>query len=450
MKNIILLIIAYCSLLHFANGQSYTISTIAGNGTAGYTGDGGQATAAELSAPNGIAIDTSGNIYFVDNGNNRIRKVSTNGHITTIAGNGTASFSGDGGQATAAEINTATWMGAGLAVDNSGNIYFSDNGNDRIRMINTSGTISTFAGNGSFGYSGDGAQATAAELNIPEGIARNASGNLYIGDDQSSRGRKISSGGVITTFAGSGTAGYSGDNSQATAAELYHPWGIAVDGSGNTYIADQVNCCIRKVNAGGVITTVAGTGVNGYSGDGGNATAAELSNPGSMAIDGIGNIYFADVGNSRVRKIAANGTITTIAGNGSSGYSGDGGSATAAELTQPWGIAIDKSGNLYVSDYGNNTIRKLTKNTVGLENISINSKLDIYPNPTSGIFTISSSKVIPGAKVDVYELSGKLVYSERVKSQTLNIDLSDKPKGVYLVKVSYGEKLISTKRLIMQ
>lgn len=340
--------------------HAQTISTVAGNGTAGFSGDGGPATSAEMDNPTGVAVDSSGNIYFADPDNQRIRKVTAStGHMSTVAGNGTYGFSGDGGAATSAELKNPD----AVAVDSSGNVYIVDHTNSRIRKVTVStGVITTVAGNGTTGYSGDGGAATSAELYWPEGVAVDSSGNIYIADSFSNRVRKVTvSTGVITTVAGSGTAGYSGDGSAATSAELNFPTGVAVDSSGNIYIADIDNYVIRKVTAStGVISRVAGNGTAGFSGDSGLAISAELSTPAGVAVDTSGNIYIGDYRNERIRKVTAStGNITTVAGNGTEGFSGDGGAATSAELNYPESVAVDTSGNFYIGDYGNLRIRKV-------------------------------------------------------------------------------------------
>ena len=334
------------------------ITTLAGNGTQGYSGDGGLATSAKLSAPEGVAVDSSSNIYIADLGNNRIRKVTAStGIITTVAGNGAAGYSGDGGLATQAELNTPE----GVWVDASGNIYIADHTNCRIRKVTVStGKISTVAGNGTCAYSGDGGQATSAEISYPEDVTVDASGNIYIADSGNSRIRKVTvSTGIITTVAGDGTGGYAGDGGRATSAELNDPIGVGLDTAGNIYIGDFLNNRIRKVTVStGVITTVAGDGTAGYSGDGGLATSAELHFPGGVEVDPAGNLYIADYGNSRIRKVSAlNGDISTIAGNGTAGFAGDGGAAVSAEINIPPALALDAVGNIYIADRGNNRIR---------------------------------------------------------------------------------------------
>jgi len=343
----------------FSYGQ--IISTVAGNGTYGTTGNGGQATLAEEENAEIVAVDASGNFYISGDGSHTVRKVKVStGVITVVAGNGTSGNTGDGGAATAAELDYPQ----GVAIDASGNIYIADFYNANIRKVNGStGIITTIAGNGTSGYNGDGGPATAAELYYPFGVAVDASGNVYIGDLKNNRIRKITaSTGIITTVAGNGTLGYSGDGEQATAAEINYPQIVILDASGNIYIADQENNRVRKVTVStGIITTIAGNGIGGYAGDGGQATAAELSYPTGLAFDGSGNLYIGDQNNKRVRKLTAfTGIITTIAGTGTSGYSGDGGAATAAKLSFIDGVAVDKFGNIYIGDTGNNRIRKIT------------------------------------------------------------------------------------------
>jgi uncharacterized protein (TIGR03437 family) len=335
-------------------GQTYTIYTVAGNGTLGYTGDYGPATSAEVHGPYGVAADSAGNLYIADSGNNVIRKVS-NGVITTFAGNGTPGYTGDNKSPTSAQLNAPY----GVAVDSAGNLYIADSANNVIREV-SNGVITTVAGNGTPGYFGDKGPATSAQLFTPNWVAVDSVGNLYIADFGNNVVRKVS-GGVITTVAGNGMYGFGGDNAQATSAELWYPSGVAVDSAGSLFIADFANSRIRKVSN-GVITTVVGNGTAGYSGDGGPATSAELYQPIGVALDSAGNLYIADISNNRIRKVS-NEVITTVAGNGTTGYSGDGGAAASAELSQPLGVAPDSAGNLYIADFGNNRVRILTSSS---------------------------------------------------------------------------------------
>ena len=329
------------------------ISTAAGKGS--YGGDGGPATSARLSAPYDVAVDAEGNLYIADTRNQRIRKVDADGNISTAAGTGTSGFSGDGGPATEAQLRSPR----SVAVDGSGNLYIADQYTPRIRKIDAAGNISTVAGTGENGGSGDGGPATEAQLGGLDDVAVDTAGNLYIA--AGGRIRKVDTAGVITTFAGGGPSGL-GDGGPATAAQL-SPSGVALDGAGNVYIADGRNRRIRRVDTGGNISTIAGTGTRGYSGDGGPATEAQLNYPSGVAVDAAGNVYiadFTDLGNHSIRRVDTGGNIFTIAGTGRRGFSGDGGPATSAQLYDPYGVAADAAGNLYIADRGNHRIRRLT------------------------------------------------------------------------------------------
>ncbi len=346
-------------------GVSQTISTIAGNGVAGYSGDSGPATSAEIHAPNDAIVDDSGNVYIADFTNNVVRKVNSNGIITTIAGNGTKGYSGDGGPATAAEFDEVN----AIALDSAFNLYISDGWYSLIRKVTVStGIITTVVGNGHWGFSGDGGTATAAELYTPEGVYIDKRHNdMYIADEQNNRIRKVDMvTWIITTVVGNGfgaplSGGFSGDGGPATDAELYLPGAAKTDFSGNLYIPDALNNRIRKVEAiSGIITTIAGTGFGGFSGDGGSAGLAELHWPSDISLDTVGNLFIADGKNNRIRKIdSATGIITSLAGNGVAGYSGDGGPAIFAELKIASSVEFDKKGNYYIADYSNNRIREV-------------------------------------------------------------------------------------------
>ncbi len=331
------------------------IRTPAGSGVFGFGGDGGGATGARFSNPNGVAVDAGGNLYIADLFNDRIRKVDTNGMVTTFAGRFGGTFAGDGGPATEAGLFDVS----GVAVDEKGNVYIADMDNFRVRKVDTTGKISTVAGNGSFGYSGDNVAATQTALASPAAVAVDAAGNIYIADLFNSRIRKVNPQGIITTFAGSGVAGNSGDGGPATAARIDTPEGVAVDRLGNVYIADSASRVVRRVDSLGIITTFAGTGQDGFNGDGGQARQARLSSPRGVAAGADGNIYIADSGNDRVRQVDPNGVITTVAGNGQTGYNGDGISATQASFFEPAGLVVDPYGSVYVADSINDRIRIL-------------------------------------------------------------------------------------------
>ena len=335
--------------------QSGIITTYAGGGTSGL-GDGGPATSAQLNLPSSVAVDAAGNLFIADPDYNRIRKVTAAGIISTVAGNGIPGFSGDGGVATSAQL----FGPYAVAVDMSGNLFIADRYNYRIRKVTPGGVISTVAGNGAQGFSGDGGPAISAQLFSPYAVAVDAAGNLFIADAGNNRIRKVTAAGIISTVAGNGTGGYRGDGGPATSAELYYPSSVAVDAAGNLFIADRDNNRIRKVTTAGIISSVAGNGTQGFSGDGGPATAAQLNLPMCVAVDSMGNLFIADAYNSRIRKVTADGIISTVAGNGTQGFSGDGGSATATQLNFPISVAVDSPGNLFIADSNNQRIREVT------------------------------------------------------------------------------------------
>ena len=358
--------------LYIGDGSNYRIrkvspsgiiSTVAGNGTPGFSGDGGLATSAQLSADLYVAVDSVGSLYILDQDNGRVRKVTPGGVISTVAGNGTTPAVGmaigDGGPATSAPLNPN-----GLAVDATGSLYIADGFDHRIRKVSPSGIITTVAGNGTFAYSGDGGGAAVAQLAAPSGVALDGSGNLYIADNANHSVRKVGPSGQISTVAGNGTYGISGDGGPATSALLQGAWGIASDSAGDLYISD-VGWDIRKVSADEIITEFVGNGTYGFSGDGGPAIDAEIYGAQGVALDLAGNLYFADTQNNRVRKVSPNGIITTVAGSGNlGGYSGDGGPATSAQLSYPSGVAVDGAGNLYIGDADNYRVRMVSPNGI--------------------------------------------------------------------------------------
>ncbi len=339
--------------LSAAHGQQYTIQTLTGNGSAGFVGDSGDPAAAQLSSPQSVALDSKGNLYIADTGNQRIRMISASGGtITTIAGTGTIGQAGDGAAATAATFSSPS----GLAFDSKDNLYIADTGNNVIRKI-TGTTITTVAGQFGQGvqYGGDGGPATSANLAGPTAIAVDAQGNLYIADTGNNLIRRVDAGsGIITTYVG-GTGGTLG-----TSGKLSAPNGLWFDSSGALYIADSNNARIARYVPPSAFSNFAGNGVAGFKGDGGPATVAQLNKPVGITMDASGNIYVADVNNSRIRKILTDGTIATIAGRGGAGYSGDGGSATAAVMSFPRSVAVNSAGKVYIADTGNHVIRTLT------------------------------------------------------------------------------------------
>jgi len=348
-------------------GSDKIITTVAGSGAGVYTEEGGPATNAHITHANDVVTDRYGNLYIAI-GNYRILKVTTDGTIHTVAGNGTNGYSGDGGPATAAQMGTAYF----LTLDTAGNIYFSNYAEHRVRKVSTSGIISTIAGTGIAGYSPDGTVATAAQITYPWGVAVDGTGNVYIGEG--ARIRKIDGvSGLISTVAGNGTTIASGDGGPATAAGLGAPHGITVDAAGNIFIANFSSSTVRKVSLSGIITTIAGSSTHGFAGDGGPATSAKLDDPEGVVLDAAGNLYVADLINGRIRRIDPAGIITTFAGNGyrplpippisPTGYfSGDGCAATAASLDYPDGVCVDRWGNLYIADGNNQRVRKVSNN----------------------------------------------------------------------------------------
>ncbi len=437
MKKLLLLLFIYAGEI---SGQ--IIITIAGGSTVGFNGDGGPATAAQLNFPCDLLIDSVGNILFTDLANYRVRKINTSGVITTIAGGGT-SGAGDGGPATSAQLAEP----AGLSY-NSGNLYISDASANTIRTINSSGIINTIS---------------SLSLWQPAGIAFDKNGNLYIADSNFEQIDKVSSTGNMSVFAGNGIQGYSGDGGPATNAELSGPVGITTDKVGNIYIADYQNSCIRKVSTSGIITTIAGVGATaGFSGDGGPATAAKLTLPFDIIFDAVGNLYFSDEGNNRVRMIDTLGIIKTIVGNGTAGFSGDSGLAITAELNQPRGLAIDSNGNLYISDAGNNRIRLVCSggqfkqsNSIinsfcgnnSIQEINSTKNVFIFPNPTSDQFFIEANTT-DKLNVDLYDVNGRHVFSAFVKDKS-SVNVATLDNGIYTLTIKTADRIINKKLVIV-
>ena len=349
------------------------ISTIAGSGTQGFSGDGGPATAATLSVPSGVVADAAGDVYVADCTNNRIRRIHVaTGIITTVVGNGSMAFGGDGGPATAAALGYPS----GISVDAAGNILIADSHNNRIRRVClATGVISTVAGNGLRGFSGDGEMATSAALQYPTGVAFEAAGSILIADAHSSRIRRVDPmTRVISTAAGNGTEGFSGDGGPATASALNWPYGVAVSAAESIFIADRYNRRVRRIDGtSGYISTIAGNGAGGFAGDGGPAAEAVLGQPHGVAVDIEGNVFIADSENHRIRRVGATtGIISTVAGNGIRRFSGDGGPATEAALGWPYGVAVDTAGHVFVADTQNHRIRRIDAHTGSISSVAGN------------------------------------------------------------------------------
>jgi sugar lactone lactonase YvrE len=300
----------------FRASRRGTMTIVAGTGTQGFSGDGGSALKAEFACPSGVALDANGNLYIADHGNNRVRRIDRNGVVHSFAGAGPippagsnyGSFGGDGGPAAHARFHVPT----SVAFDNQGNLYVADRDNGAVREIGRDGRIRTIAGTGTRGYSGDGGPAVKARLNQPQGFAFDKAGNLYISDSANNRVRRIDRSGTITTVAGNGRHGYSGDGGPATKARLSDPYGLAFDANGNLYVAEPDEGVVRRIDAKGIITTFAGTGTLGFSGDHGPAKKAKLNNPFGLVFDAAGNLYIADNGNGRIRRVDPQGVITTF------------------------------------------------------------------------------------------------------------------------------------------
>jgi len=353
---------AMCALLNAWPVQAQGIvTTFAGNGNMTFSGDGGPATAASLNHPRGLALDSAGGVYIADTDNWRIRRVTPAGIVSSVAGNGAYGATGDGGQATNASFSDVT----DIALDSAGDLYIADASNHRVRKVTPGGIVTTLAGTGVQGSSGDGGLATNATLNRPISVALDAAGNLYICDSANHNIRRVNlASGVIATYAGNGSPAFSGDGGVATAASLQFPLGVAADRYGYVYIADSGNNSIRRVSPGGMIVTVAGSNMAGFAGDGAAATGALLNIPSDVAVDSLGNLFIADSGNNRVRKIdGPTGIIGTIAGGASDGFSGDAGPSAISLLSFPWKIATDPAGAVYIADRVNNRIRRISAGT---------------------------------------------------------------------------------------
>jgi sugar lactone lactonase YvrE len=343
--------VCFAGGLCFAQTSQYVATTIAGGGLPSTPAT---AVGTPVAYPHSVVADSSGNLYFT--AMNCVFQVDSGGTATRVAGNSASpGYSGDGGPATSAQFSNPE----GPAIDGAGNLYVADSGNGTIRRIGPNGVITSLILNGSSAYFGVRSPLLSPFLNYPIAVAVDGSGNLYIGE--SAAVLRVAANGALTTIAGTGTTGDSGDGGPATSAQLNSPAGIAVDASGNVYFADNMSNRVRKIGTNGTINTVAGTGVAGYSGDGGPAAPfSQLNSPNGISLDAAGALYIADTNNYVIRKVAPGGMIASVAGNGQLGYGGDGGPASAGQLSFPYGVATDTAGNLYITDTWNSRIRKVS------------------------------------------------------------------------------------------
>ena len=374
-------------------------------------------------------MDAAGNLYIAEPFNQRIRKVDTNGVITTVAGNGAQGVSGNGGPAVAAELSLSERSGGGRQPQL--NLFIADSNNNCVRKVGTNGLITTVAGGVSAGFFGDGGRAVEAGLDQPRYVAVDTHGNLYISDKDNDRVRMVDPNGVITTVAGGAAPGtFSGDGGPAANAALAQPYGLTIDLFGNLYIADHGNQRVRRVDAAGVITTVAGTGSATYSGDLGPAVAAGLAEPAGVVLDPTGNLYIADQENNRIRRVDTNGNIATVAGGAKSGFGGDGGRATNASLASPLGVTLDPAGNLYIADDENYRVRKVAlgvSSVLTLTNISAASAGNYTAIVSSRFGSVTSS-------VAVVTVAAPLRLRATLGGADLSLQLSATPGQTYILQ----------------
>ncbi len=428
------------SLFASLNGNTQIIITIAGLGTGSIcTGDGGPAINAVLKSPYNLVFDTTGNLFVVDGYCSNIRVVSTIGAISNYAGNGSWGYSGDGGPATLASLNRPF----DIAIDSSGSLYIADANSYCVRKIDISGVITTIAGTpGVRGYGGDGGPATAALLDACLGVVLDSIGNLYIADNANYRIRKVNSAGIISSVAGTGISGYSGDGVPAITSQIHHTADVVLDKTGNLFFIDSNR--IRKINPSGMITTVAGNGTTGSGGDGGMATDAQLF-PSALAIDTAGNIFIGN--DNKIRKVNTTGIITTVAGTGITGYSGDGGPATLAQLTYNTGLVIADNGDIYLSD--NNLVRLITSRPLGIKNNQKTTQVVVSPNPCHDYFII---EVNYDATLDcdllITDIAGREVGKSTITTNRSILNHIDLSPGIYLITIVVNQERIVQKLII--
>ncbi len=407
-----------------AYAQTGYIQTIAGSGSAGSTGDGGAATAATLSQPMGVSVNNFGDVFI--------------GYGTTVR-----KISGATGVISSLSLGSGSLISAaGLWTSSANDLFIADHYADNVMKYTTAtGACSRHCGSGHQGTSGDGGQATSCRMEMPKAACTDNAGNVYIADAGGNRIRKVTaSTGIVNTICGSITAGYSGDGGPASAALLSWPSGICIDKPGNIYISDNGNARIRKIDAAtGIITTIAGTGATGFSGDRYPATNAKISGPLGIFCDRFGNVFFADHNNNRIRKIDASGIINTVAGTSSAGFSGDGGLAVAARMSGPVGVWVDAYDNIYIADQYNNRIRKVTPTAPKPIYGSVETVADVsvIPNPTTGTFILQADAALINNTFEIYNIAGVLVNSGTITDAQNSISLNQ-PTGIYMLVVRTG------------
>lgn len=444
-------ILCFAILTLLANiAHSQIITTIAGKGTFGFSGEGGPAINAEFDFLAGVTCDKWGNIYLAERYMSVVQKIDTNGILTRFAGNGLSGYTGDGGTATNARLSM---YAAGMVTDTIGNLFIACEGT--VRKVNTLGNISTVAGNNSYGYSGDGGPATAAQFMATSGLCLDRTGNLYIADEQSHTVRMVNTSGIISTIAGTGIAGFSGDGGLATNAQLTSPVGIAVDDSGNLYIAASYNYRVRKVNTAGVISAVAGGGgsfglVVSF---GSPALNLQLNAPIGIATDNQGNIFVSAIVNDVVHKITPDGKAYTIAGTGDEGFSGDGGPGTAAQLHSPTMICVDPDGNVIIVDKANARLRKVWLGTTYIPYIPREAAhISVFPSPAAGgSFTCYlQSDTNESVHLFITNTLGRVMYTAHCTTNT-DVPLSlPLPPGMYFISATTARGLKMSAKVVVQ
>ena len=422
-------------LLAARDSAGQMIATVAGNGSAGFSGDGGPATDATFNTPSGIAADKFGNFFIADDINEVIHVVHPDGTIWRFAGNGSSGYGGDGSPATDAQLSLPFGT-VGMVADSLGDIYFTDGA--RIRMVNSLGIITTIAGTGITGSTGDGGPATSATFSSPSGLIFDKFGRLYVADFLGNNVRMIDNDGIISTVVGNGLLGFSGDGGPATDAAIKSPIAVSVDASMNIYVADYGNFRFRQIIPSGIISTFAGGNSLGVrSCFGCLATTLKLPCPSGVAVDGDGNVFLSDCINEMLYKVNTSGIINPLSGAPTvHGFSGDGGPASSAVLSSPTSLCVDNEGNILFIDKSNYRVRKILFNKTGTNTSGSGMKcISILPNPTTGYFTVTVPQTTGTGSVTVYDMLGKVITTGTLNGPgPMQFHLAA-PPGTYIVQV---------------